>query len=172
MNWSFDQLPNISILRYILACEQALRGALAAAGEGGRRAGHYVSGIWIPPSLNSPVAPHRLSCQIFANQRKAETRANVNTPLLMSSPPTSISHCLFRCRYSNSRDAVSSSPFIPTPPPERPGELARRLDIYSHNVLPTMFYIHINIYPCTFLGCRVSVSSLVLISLFSAFVGK
>ena len=31
--------------RYILACEQALRGALVAAGEGGRRARHYVSGI-------------------------------------------------------------------------------------------------------------------------------
>ena len=28
----------------------------------------------------------------------------------MSSPPISISHRLFRCRYSNSRDVVTSSP--------------------------------------------------------------
>ena len=30
----------------------------------------------------------------------------------MSSPPISISHRLFRCRYSNSRDVVASSPFF------------------------------------------------------------
>ena len=34
----------------------------------------------------------------------------VMTSLLMSSPPISISHRLFRCRYSNSRDAVASCP--------------------------------------------------------------
>ena len=34
----------------------------------------------------------------------------VMTSLPMSSPPISISHGLFRCRYSNSRDAVASSP--------------------------------------------------------------
>ena len=31
------------------------------------------------------------------------------TSFLMSSPPTSISHPFFRCRYSNSRDVVASS---------------------------------------------------------------
>ena len=31
------------------------------------------------------------------------------TSLLMSSPPISISHWLFRCKYSNSRDVVASS---------------------------------------------------------------
>ena len=30
--------------------------------------------------------------------------------LLMPSPPISISHRLFRCRYSNSRDVIASSP--------------------------------------------------------------
>ena len=37
-------------------------------------------------------------------------------PLLMSSPPISILHQLFQCRYSNSRDVVVSSPsfFLPT----------------------------------------------------------
>ena len=34
-----------------LACEQALRGVLAAAREKGRRASNHVSGIWIPPRI-------------------------------------------------------------------------------------------------------------------------
>ena len=69
---------------------------------------------------NSPVVPRRLSCQLSHNQHEAETSANVNknwkhvprvmTSLLMSSPPISISHRLFRCRHSNSRDVVASSP--------------------------------------------------------------
>ena len=37
------------------------------------------------------------------------------TSLLMSSPPISISHRLFRCRYSNSRDVVASSPSFSRP---------------------------------------------------------
>ena len=41
----------------------------------GKRACNYVSGIWIPPpiTLRLPV-----DCQISANQREAETSANVN----------------------------------------------------------------------------------------------
>ena len=59
--------------------------------------------------LHSPVVPRRLSCQISANQHKAETSLKVKnhrktcaramTSLLMSSPPISISHQLFWCRY-------------------------------------------------------------------------
>ena len=54
------------------------------------------------------------------------------TPLLRSSPPiNSISHTLFRCRHSNSRDTVASSPFYSHHAARRrPGKLARRLDIY------------------------------------------
>ena len=37
------------------------------------------------------------------------------TLLLMSSPPISISHQLLRCRYSNSRDIVASSPSFSLP---------------------------------------------------------
>ena len=61
----------------------------------------------------------------------------VMTPLLRSSPPiNSISHRLFRCRHSNSRDAVASSPFYSHPSARRrPGELARRLDIYIMSFL-------------------------------------
>ena len=45
----------------------------------------------------------------------------------MSSPPISISHRLFRCRYSNYREEVASSPSFSAPPPDCPAELARRL---------------------------------------------
>ena len=37
------------------------------------------------------------------------------TSLLMPSPPISISHRLFQCRYSNSRDVVASSPSFSGP---------------------------------------------------------
>ena len=42
------------------------------------------------------------------------------TSLLMSSPPISISHRLFRCRYSNSRDVVASSPSFSRPAARAP----------------------------------------------------
>ena len=89
----------------------------------------------------------------------------VMTPLLRSSPPiNSISHRLFRCRHSNSRDAVASSPFYSHHVARAPRRACSQTR-YIHNVLPTMLSIHLNIYPCTFLACRVSISSLVLISL-------
>ena len=77
----------------------------------------------------------------------------VMTPLLRSPPPiNSISHRLFRCRHSNSRDAVASSPFYSHPAArQRPGKLARRLDIYIMSFPPCSLYlqhnIHINILP-------------------------
>ena len=66
-----------------------------------------------------------------------KTHAKGNDALLRSSPPNkSISHRLFRCRHSNSRDAVASSPFYSHPSARRrPGELARRLDIYIMSFL-------------------------------------
>ena len=53
------------------------------------------------------------------------TRAESNDVITMSSPPISILHRKIRCRYSNYRDVVASSPF--PAPPDCPGELARRL---------------------------------------------
>ena len=45
----------------------------------------------------------------------------------MSSLPLSISHRLFRCRYSNSTDVVASSSSFSRPAVRAPGERARRL---------------------------------------------
>ena len=59
-------------LSYDLAFEQALRGALAAERE---RKESLQPRLW---NSKSPVAPRRLCCQIFANQREAETSANEN----------------------------------------------------------------------------------------------
>ena len=59
-----------------IASEQALRGALAA---GGKRKESLQLCLWnLNSPSNSPAAPHRPSCQISANQRKALTSANVS----------------------------------------------------------------------------------------------
>ena len=94
-----------------LSCEQALRDTLAAGRE---REGELQLRLWNLNSIsNYPLARSRLS-----NQRETESSAHVKnniekhvprvmTSFLMSSPPISISH---RCRHSNSRRAVASSP--------------------------------------------------------------
>ena len=74
--------------------------------------------LWnLNSTSNSPVVPRRMSCQISANQQKVETKKGprVMTSLLMSYPPISISHRLFPCRYSNSRDVVATSPSFSRP---------------------------------------------------------
>ena len=90
--------------------------------------------LWnLNSTSNSPVAPHRLSCQTSANQRKAETSTNVNnhyflkkhmlwvmTSLLVSSLPINISHQLFQSRYLNSRDIVASSSSFSCPAARAP----------------------------------------------------
>ena len=101
--------------------------------------------LWNLNSIpNSPVTPRWLSCQISTNQREAETSANVNKHWktrakgndvnIMSSPPITISHRLFWCRYSNSRDVVASSPSFSHPA----ARLSRRAssDAGSHLGLP------------------------------------
>ena len=77
--------------------------------------------LWNLNSIsNSPVAPRRLDCQISANQCEVKTSSNVNKHWQTCAKgndvitPISISHRLFRCRYSNSRDLVESSfSFLP-----------------------------------------------------------
>ena len=60
-----------------LACKQALWGALA---KGQEKEGDLTASqlcLWdLNSTSNSPVAPRRLSCQISANQREAETSKN------------------------------------------------------------------------------------------------
>ena len=57
-----------------IACEQALRGALALEKEGELA----TTSLEYEFHLQFPVAPRRLRCQISANQREAERGANVN----------------------------------------------------------------------------------------------
>ena len=55
--------------------------------RGGKRKESLQLRLWnLNSTSNCPVAPRRLSCQIFANQREAETSANVNK------------HCKTRCK--------------------------------------------------------------------------
>ena len=82
---------SFSLITFYSACEQALRGALAAGRE---KEGELARlRLW---NLNSTSNCRRLSCQIFANQREAETSANVNK------------HCKTRCK---GKDVVSNVTF-------------------------------------------------------------
>ena len=95
----------------------------------GRRAGNYVSGIWIPPPFlpSTELSDFRQSLQRGSECGCKQTLKNMwkHAPrvetLVMSSPPISILHLLFQSRYSNSRDVVAISPSFPhNPPPPRP----------------------------------------------------
>ena len=79
--------------------------SLLASSPGALAAGWEKEGELATMS-NSPVGPHELSCQISANQHKADKQARIltnvekhvpraMTSLLMSSLPISISHQLF-----------------------------------------------------------------------------
>ena len=115
MNWSsngkcFDPLSSLRA--------SSLRRSGGEARKG-RRAPYYVSGIWIPPLIPLwlpfdwavrflPISAKRKRARMWTNIEKHVPR--VMTSLLMSSPPISFFTRLFRCRYSNSRDVVASSP--------------------------------------------------------------
>ena len=98
------------------------------SGGGAGKACNYVSGIWIPPSIplvtelsdfhQSVQRGNECGCkQTLKNMWKRAPRVDT---LLMSSPPISILHWLFQCRYSNSRDVVASSPSFSRPATRAP----------------------------------------------------
>ena len=74
-----DPRPQVGeVTRLGVACEQALRGSLAAGREKEEELIQLLR-LWnLNSTSNSPVALRRLSCQISANQREAETSANAN----------------------------------------------------------------------------------------------
>ena len=96
-----DSTPSLPDSRYYPASK--LSGALWRRG-GKRKESLQIRLSKLNSTSNAPVAPRQLSCPISANQREAETSANVKKKtgvmmsLLTSSPPTSISHRHFRCR--------------------------------------------------------------------------
>ena len=59
-----------------LACEQALRGALAGGREKEKELA--TTSLDLTAISNSSLVPRRLSCQIFTDQRAAGASANVN----------------------------------------------------------------------------------------------
>ena len=109
--------------------------------------------LWnLNSTSNSPEAPCRLSCQISNNQHKVDTSTNgkalvsafpkrvtnvnkhwkahakgndIITDVLMSSPPISVSHQFFQCRYSGIPETELQA-LLPFPSRllECPGELA------------------------------------------------
>ena len=83
--------------------------------------------------------------QMWTNIEQHVPRAMMS--LLMSSPPISISHRLFRCRYSNSRDVIASSRSFSCPTARAPRRAL--LAGYTSNELMNPFPGWI----CWFLWC-------------------
>ena len=111
--------------------EQAIRGALAAGRGEKRRACNTSLEFDIPPpiTLSSGYGSPSTKLSDFrqsvwsGKERECKHVPRIITSLPMSSPPISISHRLFRSRYSNSRNVVASSPPFSRPvvrAPQRP----------------------------------------------------
>ena len=86
--------------------------------------------LWkLNSTSNSPVAGRRLSCKISANQRKGETSANVNKHWKTRAKGNDVisnvisANQYFAPTFSMQIFKIQGRSF----PPERPGELARRL---------------------------------------------
>ena len=104
---------------WCLACEQVLGGTLEAGRE---KEGEFaITSLelefhlqFLYGSLSSELSESRQSVQ-SRNKCECKHFKKVMTSILVSSPPISISHQLFQCRYSNSRDIVASSPSFSYP---------------------------------------------------------
>ena len=97
--------------------------------RGGKRKESLQLRLW---NLNSSCGSSSTELSDFrqsarsGNERECKHVPSVMMSSLMSSPPISISHRLFRCRYSNSRDELQALLPFPAPKQECRGELARR----------------------------------------------
>ena len=137
--------------RVTVVCEQVLRGALAAGrekeGELASTSLEFEFHLQFPCGSRStelseipPISAKRKRGRMETNTEKHVPRVITS---LLSSPPFSVSHRLFRCRYSNSREVVASSPSFSRPAvraPRRACSQARvtldrviRVDSYSGN---------------------------------------
>ena len=98
--------------------------------RGGKRKESLQLRLW---NLNSTCGSPSTELSDFrqsarsGNERECKHVPSVIMSSLMSSPPISISHRLFRCRYSNSRDELQALPPFPAPKTKCPGALARKL---------------------------------------------
>ena len=116
-----------------LACEQALRGVLAAGRE---KEGHLplIKPLEFESTSNSPVAPRRLSCQISANHGETERRANIDKHWktfakghdVITNVISTNQH--FASTFFDAETKLQALLPFPASPPERPGELARAME--------------------------------------------
>ena len=98
--------------------------------RGGKRKESLQLRLW---NLNSTCGSPSTELSYFrqsarsGNERECKHVPSVIMSSLMSSPSITISHRLFRCRYSNSRDELQALPPFPAPKTKCPGALARKL---------------------------------------------
>ena len=123
--YSTLKFPSFCVTRHLHGsyCEQALRGAL----WGGERKESSQLRLWnLNSTSNSPVAARWLSCQIFANQREAETNAIVNKHWKTRAKGNGVitnvisANQYFASTYSFSRDVAASSPSLSRPAARAP----------------------------------------------------
>ena len=105
---------------FFIACEQAL---LAGRENEGELIATTSLEFEFHPQFpcGSPSTELLDFCQSVQSGNKHECKQTLkNMSLLMSSPLISISHWLFQCRYSNSRNVVASSPSFSHPTTRSP----------------------------------------------------
>ena len=106
---SSEVLPRLTKMTYckplLTSTEQALRGALAAGRE--KEGELATTSLEFEFRLQFPVAP------LYCGKESEKHVPRVMTSLLMSSPPISISHRLFRCRINFQRGSRKFSFLFP-----------------------------------------------------------
>ena len=108
-----DWLGKLKPNKLSTGCQNELKGATVEKATNPGRQFYFSCGFAAGARLDKIAMLHTLT-----NIENYVRR--VMTSLLMSSPPISISHRLFRCRYSNSRDVVASSPSFSRPAARAP----------------------------------------------------
>ena len=83
------------------------------------------------------MAPGQLSCQISINQHEAEMRVNVNKHRKTRAMGNDIITYVISANQHFASTLLQALPPFPTPPPEHPEELARKLRFIQWIVLPT-----------------------------------
>ena len=117
ISFNAQDVFDVLVARTSLACEHAVRSALAAGRE--KEGELATTSLEFEFHLQFPCGSPSTELSDFRQSTRSgnelECKQNIEkhvprimTSLLMSSPPISILHRLFQCRYSNSRDVVAS----------------------------------------------------------------
>ena len=106
--WSLSNVITLVTSRHVSSLQASSPGRSGSGARKEWRACNYVSLLWLPVdwAVRFPlISANRKWARMWKNIEKHMPRVMIL--LLMSSSPISISHWLFQCWYSNSRDLVA-----------------------------------------------------------------